>query len=139
MKRDTTLATEVQRTSGFIPVNTVPRLHVAVNEKSQRQYTQQTTKKRSAKSSCRVFHKHLCWYKLSAFSIPFLTRESFVQLLWCLCKSFYICWTSNDIQRFRVWSSINLAYNWLALPLSTYVYHSGSLQSSSMLSKSESS
>ena len=27
------LATEVQRTSGFIPVKTVPRLHVAVNEK----------------------------------------------------------------------------------------------------------
>ena len=59
MKKDTTLATEVQRTSGFIPVKTVPRLHVDVNEKNQRWYTQQATNKLSAKRSCRVLHKHL--------------------------------------------------------------------------------
>ena len=47
MKRDTTPATEVQRTSGFIAIKTVPGLHLAVNEKSQKRYTQQATKKRS--------------------------------------------------------------------------------------------
>ena len=44
MKRDTTLATEVQRTTGFIAIKTVPRLHLAVNEKSQKRYTRQATK-----------------------------------------------------------------------------------------------
>ena len=65
MKRDTMLAMEVQRTSGFIPAKTVPRLYPTVNEKSQRQYTQKATNKRSAKSSCRVLHKHLSKYKFS--------------------------------------------------------------------------
>ena len=65
MKRDTTLATEVQQTPGFIPVKTVPRLHLAVNEKSQSRYTQQATNKRSMNSSCHVLHKHLPRYKLS--------------------------------------------------------------------------
>ena len=58
MKRDTTLATEVQWTSGFIAIKTVPGLDLTVNEKSQKRYTQQVTKKRSAKSSCHVLHKH---------------------------------------------------------------------------------
>ena len=58
MKTDITLATEVQWTSGVIAIKTVPGLHFTVNEKSQRRYTQQTTKKRSAKSSCHVLHKH---------------------------------------------------------------------------------
>ena len=43
MKRDTTLATEVQWTSDFIAIKTVLGPHLAVNEKSQRQYTQQAT------------------------------------------------------------------------------------------------
>jgi len=50
---DTTLATEVQRTSGFIPIKTVPRLHLTINE----------THKRSTKSRCRVLHKHLPKYQ----------------------------------------------------------------------------
>ena len=57
MKTDTVLATEVQWTSGFITIKTVPGLHLAVNEKSQRQYTQQATKKRSAKCSCHILQK----------------------------------------------------------------------------------
>ena len=42
-ERDTTLATEIQRTLGFIPTKTVPRLRLAVNEESQTRYTQQAT------------------------------------------------------------------------------------------------
>ena len=58
MKRDTTLATEVQWTSGFIAIKTVPGLHLAVNAKSRRRYIQHAAKKRSTKSSCHVLHKH---------------------------------------------------------------------------------
>ena len=64
MKRYTTLATQVQRTSSFTPIKTVWGLHRAVNEKSRRRYTQQATNKHSTKSSCCVLHKHLPRYKL---------------------------------------------------------------------------
>ena len=42
-ERDTTLATEMQQTLGFIHTKTVPGLHLAVNEESQTRYTQQAT------------------------------------------------------------------------------------------------
>ena len=74
MKRDTALPTEVQQTSGFILIKTVPRLNLALNEKSQRRYTQQATNKCSTKSSCGVLHKHLLRYKISSkklFQSPF--------------------------------------------------------------------
>ena len=51
--------------ASIVPVKTVPRLHLAVKEKSQRRYTQQASNKRSVKSSCRMLHKHLPKYQLS--------------------------------------------------------------------------
>ena len=83
MKRDTTLGTELRWTSGFIAIKTVPGLHLGVNEKGRRRYTQQATKKRSVKHSCHVFHKHFQGtnYEIGSFSIHFLTLESYVQLL----------------------------------------------------------
>ena len=66
MKRDTVLATKVQRTAGFIPIKTVLILHLAVNEKSQKLYTQQVTKQALRENSCRVLHIHLPRYKLQA-------------------------------------------------------------------------
>ena len=62
MKRDTTLATEVQWTSRFVPpIKTVPRLHFAVSEK---RYTWQAIKQALCENNCRVLHKHLTRYKL---------------------------------------------------------------------------
>ena len=74
LRRETTLATEVQQTSDFIPVKRVPRLHLAVG---QRRYTQQAPNKHSVKSSCRVLHKHLPQYQYQLTDrSPFQSSDS---------------------------------------------------------------
>ena len=79
MRRDTRLDTDVQRISGFIRMKTVPRLHLAVNEKKPKMVP--TANKRSVKSSCRVLHKHLPRYKLSDRKLlKSNCVESYVQL-----------------------------------------------------------
>ena len=58
MKRDTTLATKVQLTRGFIAIKTVLWLHLAVNEKSQRRYGTHS-KQQQALPEKYVLHKHM--------------------------------------------------------------------------------
>ena len=50
VSRDTTLPRKVQRTLGFIHIKAVLGLHVTVNEKSQRCYTQLSASKRPPKT-----------------------------------------------------------------------------------------
>ena len=64
-ERHNSITKEVQWNSGFICIKAVQGLHLAVNEKSQRRYTQQVTDRHSMKSRCSVLHKHLHRYKLS--------------------------------------------------------------------------
>ena len=53
-ERHNIIAEQVQWTSSFISIKTVQGLYLAVNEKSQRRYTQQVTDRHSS-----VLHKHI--------------------------------------------------------------------------------